>query len=135
MTPLTPSFLARNMVAAISTFRLQQALLRIVAIAGPVTTQQLIGYCRYRLPSVGVVTLRRRLTQLRKARALRTYRLHAHASVWVLPGQPRPEKRKERRMVLQPSRQRDESPKESWWVQNSREDFSRALEERWHGES
>lgn len=132
MKALSPSFLARNMVAAIATFRFQQALLAIVGVAGPVTTQQLMDYCRYRYPpGVGLVTLRRRLAQLSKAGALRTYRLHAHASVWVLPGRPRPPKIKERRVLVTPHPP-VERRRESWWVQNSREDFMRkAREQRW----
>ncbi len=126
--------LTRNLLAAIQTFRVQQAILVVISRVGPATTRELAGYCHYRLPSVTHSKLQRLLTHLRRASALCMYRLTpdpSYGAVWALPGQPKPPKlthQRPRRAVAPRPRS---GPSESWWVQSTREGFQQALDRRW----
>lgn len=126
--------LTRNLLAAIQTFRVQQALLVVLSRVGPATTRELAGYCRYRLPTVTHRKLQRLLTHLRRASALCMYRLTPDPSygvVWALPGQPKPPKLTHQRRRGSVAPRTPSGPSESWWVQPTREMFIQAKEHRW----
>lgn len=131
-----PVLLARQMLTVLALLHIQQTLLRIIAIAGPATTQELARYCGYRVPGVSLTKIERLLSGLRKAQALTAYRISSNPAdgvVWAVPGQPKPANLSERRRKVQSVvvERRETAPRESWWIQSSRDGFEQALERRW----
>lgn len=127
--------LARNMQAALVHLRAQQALVRILQLAGPQTFVQLEEYCAKPdslmardARMLNEHSLHRNLTALKKS-GLVTFTARRRVVIWKLLGQVLP-------VSLPPCRKKtrrasEQTPRESWWTQTDREQFRERLARRW----
>lgn len=136
LRPVPPGtvLLARNLMAAVWTLKLQQELLHIIRLLGPQTTADLLRYAMPAVDNLKFKAVQRAVTALHQASLLRRTRHGvADPAVWSLPEQPVPTRLPRRPVERRRAAPLAQPPSGSWWLNldTDRRTFTRRLDDRW----
>lgn len=118
--------MTRNFLAALYSLRVQQFLLVVLRLHGPLTSQEILTIAGQRTP-LGKHSLSRLLVKLQAVHLVKHWRMGRNFHLWTLAKAPIPTRT---RVTLSMPSARP-SAHGSWWASAPRASWQQTLEQRW----